>query len=334
MTLAAPLTPVGHAATLGELRALWAGGRGPRTLLFAGPEGVGRRHAARWLAAYVNCARQAEAPREEPYEVPCLECESCRLMLAGTHPDFKEVSPALTTATGRAKRSLEIRIEQLVPREGGEPEPLGPWLLTRPRYNVRVGVIDHADAMNAPAANSLLKLLEEPPAWALIVLVASGPEAVLPTVASRSSVVRFRPLSEADLVAALPTVDRDHPAFRLGQPGALLSTEAVDAAYGPDVDRAAADELLAALTEDLSATLAAAEAFGAALGGAMSGAASGGPGGPGPLAWLRHGLRAYEPTRYAAALDAVERCEEALAHYAQAPLAATVLALELRRVLA
>lgn len=323
MTLAAPLTPVGHGPTLQELRALWAGGRGPRTLLFAGPEGVGRRHAARWLAAYVNCARQGEEP--------CLECESCQLMLAGTHPDFKEVSPALTTATGRAKRSLEIRIDQLVPREGGEPEPLGPWLLTRPRYHVRVGVIDHADAMNAPAANSLLKLLEEPPAWAVIVLVASGPEAVLPTVTSRSSIVRFRPLAEEDLAAALPNVARDHPAFRLGQPGALLAPDGAEEQGDRDAGREAAEELLAALDQDLSVTLAAAEAFGAALGSATSGGAGSGPG---PLGWLRHALRAYEPTRYAAALDAVERCEEALAHYAQAPLAATVLALELRRMLA
>lgn len=312
------LAPLGHSRTLQALQELWAGGQGPRTLLFAGPESVGRRPTARWLAAYVNCAKPAEAP--------CGVCESCRLLAAGAHPDLKEVTPALTTGSGRAKRSLEIRIDQLVPRERSEPEPLGPWLLTRPRFNVRVGIIDHAEAMNAAAANSLLKLLEEPPAWALVILIAPGPEAVLPTVASRSSTVRFSPVSPEEF-ATLPGVAPDHPAVRLGQPGILLAAESDARAAGSDAARAAALALLDSLDGDLEGTLQAAEELAATLG---SGDAE--TGGSGALAWLRHSLRLRSPAGYAAALDAVEACEEALTHYAQASLASTVLALELRRI--
>lgn len=329
-----PLRPLGHDHTLEQLKELWAGGTGPRTLLFAGANSVGRRPAARWLAAYVNCQNAGDAP--------CGRCESCRLLLEGAHPDFKEVTPSATTGAGRAKRTLEVRIDQLVPRERGEPEPLAPWLWQRPRFDVRVGVIDHADAMSAPAANSILKLLEEPPAWALIVLVAPGPESLLPTVASRSSTVRFRPVAPA-LLRELPGAHPEHPALVLGQPGLLLAAgraatvpaEGAGAAPEPDTSapqeaaRQAAADLLAALSSDLTTVMTAAEEFATAQTEAQTGGVE-----PAPLAWLRHELRRMEPTRYAEAVSAVARCEEALTHYAQASLAATVLALELRRTLA
>lgn len=316
MSPAHALAPLGHSATLTELKELWAEGKGPRTLLFAGPGGVGRRDAARWLAAYVNCTAGSERP--------CGECESCRLFTAGGHPDLKEVGPAAVTGTGRAKRSLEIRIDQLVPRERGEAEPLGPWLLTRPRFAVRVSVIDHAESMNAAAANSLLKLLEEPPAWALIVLVAPGPEALLPTVASRAVTVRFRPLAPDEMVR-FGSAAQGHPAATLGLPGVLLGMDG-EATGLDDEARNAALGLIDATSQDLMATFEAAEVFAEAL-------TSGAGGGLGAVGWLRHTLREQAPHRYAAAMAAVEECEAALEHYAQASLAATVLALRLRQVL-
>jgi hypothetical protein len=326
--MAASLTPLGNEQSLDQLRRLWAQGRGPRTLLFAGPESVGRRQAARWLAAYVNC--QADGQR------PCGRCRSCQLMLAGTHPDYKEVLPALTTGSGRAKRSSEIRIDQLVPRQRGEPEPLGPWLLTRPTYKVRVGLIDHAEAMNPAAANSLLKLLEEPPAWALIILIAPGPEAVLPTVASRASTFRFRPV-DSRLLAGLPAAEAVHPAVRLGQPGLLFGRPEGD---NQGQARRAAQELLEGVSLDLVTALSAAEAF-AKEAPSLADAGQQAT----PFAWLRELLRLQlvgdDPAtatpagarRYAAALQAIDDCEQALASYAQAPLACAVLALQLRQLL-
>ncbi len=306
---------MGHDQTLAALKGLWDGGAGPRTLLFAGPESVGRRKAARWLAAFVNC--RAKDGR------PCGACESCRLLRAGAHPDYREVGPRTTTGTGRAKRSLELRIDQLVPREGGDPEPLGPWLLTRPRFEARVGVIDHAESLNVAAANAFLKLLEEPPKWALIVLVAPGPDALLPTVASRATTVRFRPVDEAELELVAPGA-HGHPGWRLGQPGVLLRGSEAGAAEA----REAAEALLEALGDDLGTAVAAGEAFAKAVGEALETGVE-----PGPLGWLREALRREAPGRYAAALDAIDRCERALGSYAQATLACAVLVLELRQVL-
>lgn len=321
-----PFTPFGQERAVAELKRATSGfasgssGSGARTLLLAGPDHVGRRLAARWLAALLNCGAREEAAR------PCGGCESCLLLRQDAHPDFKLVEPALTTGSGRSKRRAEIRIDQLVRRERGEPEPLGPWLLTRPRYRARLGVIDHADSMTVAAANSFLKMLEEPPSWSFIVLIAPGPEALLPTVASRCSVVRF---TAVDVVAAgvgAPDGLADHPAVRLGQPGALL--RAREQAPAVLASREAATDFLRALSGDLLSAVSGAEQLAKSLGEAQLVDAE-----PDPLGWLRELLRGRPLSTYAAALEALERCEEALAAYGSAPLAVSVLALELRAVL-
>src|SRR5690606_10541701 len=128
-----PLSAAGSLGAWGQeesLRRLLAGappGGAQRTLLFSGPDGVGRRRAAAWLCAYLNCL----APEGSR---PCGECASCSAALAGSSLDYKEVAPAATSKTGRAKLRGEIGIDRLVPRDepGSDPEPLGPWLAARP----------------------------------------------------------------------------------------------------------------------------------------------------------------------------------------------------------
>lgn len=293
---------------------LWRDGSGPRTLLFAGPDGVGRRPAARWFAAYVNCLALVE-------NRPCGVCVSCLAVADGSHLDVREVAPSATTRTGRSKHVREITIDQLVPRDGGDPEPLSEWLRSRPRLSYRVGIIDHAEALTVPAANAFLKLLEEPPPRSVIVLIAPGPDAVLPTVASRSSVVRFGAVPVSGYEDLGP-----HPAMRLGQPGALIRARAHadDSAAARDCALA----FLAALTGDLRTALGAAEDLSAGITAALEAGVD-----PGPLGWLREPLRGYDVGVYAAALQELERCEDALAAYASAPLACMVLTLRLRAVL-
>ncbi len=281
---------------------------------------MGRRQTARWLAAYLNCGNHDVAVR------PCGSCESCSLLSQDVHPDFKLVEPALTTGSGRSKRKSEIRIDQLVRRERGEEEPLGPWLLTRPRYRVRLGVIDSADSMNVAAANSFLKMLEEPPAWAVIVLIAPGPDALLPTVASRCSVLRFGAVDVTSAGAVAPDGLEDHPAVRLGQPGALL--RAHDQLPAALASREAATDFLAALNSDLLDAIGGAERLAKSVSDAQVAGAE-----PDPLGWLRELLRELPLEVYAAALEALDRCEQALEAYGQASLALSVLALELRTVL-
>jgi len=160
-----------------------------QTLLFTGPEGVGRRTVARWYAWGLNCAQGFP---------PCGRCASCRL---DPHPDYREIAPQEETQGGRRARQEQIRLEQLVPQ--GE-ESLEEWLSVHPRFRVRVAVIDGAHLLSEPAANALLKLLEEPPPTARLILIAPARELLLPTLASRALELSFGPLPEALLAGRGP----------------------------------------------------------------------------------------------------------------------------------
>lgn len=176
-----------------------------QTLLFTGPEGVGRRTVARWFAAGLNC---------EGGFPPCGRCASCRLE---PHADYLEIAPQTETKTGRKARLLQIRLEQIAPREGSEETSLLDWIATYPRFKTKIAVIDGAHWLGESAANALLKVLEEPPAFARLILVAPSRELVLPTLASRSLEVGFSPLPEAELRTL--TTDPEVLAFAQGSPG-------------------------------------------------------------------------------------------------------------------
>ncbi len=168
-------------------RALWAVPAGlPHALLLAGPPGIGKRAFADALAARLVCEGDlsAEAPA-------CGRCPACRWFAAGNHPDVRLVVPEAdmeTEAEPRGdegkKASTQIRIEQIRALEdfvfvGGH------------RKGARVVVIDPAEAMNAAAANALLKILEEPPASVYFILVSSQWRRLLPTIRSRCRMVRL-----------------------------------------------------------------------------------------------------------------------------------------------
>lgn len=281
------------------------------TLLFAGPERVGRRRVARWYAQWLNCEEQPLVAE------PCGHCASCRAMSGGSHPDYKEISPDLSTKTGRVSRRPQLRIDDLVFRDGGNPEPLSRWLEIRPRSRWRVGVIDHAEALGEQAANAFLKFLEEPPGYARIILIAPSPEAVLSTIASRSTVVRFGTVAIKNGSEHL----LEHPLARLGRAGDFIGAQMNREAFEAAVE--AVDLFLLSLARGLDDVFVRADA----LEKAWSSEA-----GVDVAELLRARLSAWQPLAYAEALGAVERCEKALEAYASAPLAMQVLALDLRAV--
>ena len=278
-----------------------------RSILLSGQDGVGRRQLARWHAARLNCLEGGPGP--------CGRCDSC-LLWHGGHPDYREVAPAATTSAGRVNRKPEIRIGQLVAREGNAEESLAEWLGRRPLHRVRVGVIDSAHLLTQAAANSFLKLLEEPPSWAVLILIAPDRNSLLPTIASRVTNVQ---LGTADTGHLEPA---DHFAHVLGTPGPLAAARANP--DGWDAALGAVRDYSSALHGSLAAAFEAAQAL------EQVWLNSGGFDVP---QLLRAEFRRLPPASYAAATDALAACEEQLASYVSPGIALQLLTLELRAAL-
>ena len=153
-----------------------AAARPHHAYLFAGPEGGGKSLAARAFAAAVLCA-----------EGGCGECRSCRLALQDKHPNEFIVEPE-----GR-----DIHVETV------KQEIWHPAYRTAPEPGRKVFVIREADRLNPSAADALLKVLEEPPADAVFLLLSARPHELPETVLSRCHVVTFAPLSESFVVQVL-----------------------------------------------------------------------------------------------------------------------------------
>ncbi|HXF82346.1 MAG TPA: DNA polymerase III subunit delta' [bacterium] len=162
--------------------------------LFAGPAGVGRYEAAVAFAQLMNC--------ERPHAVSgdaCGECRPCRLIAAGQHPDVRTVDVErgllLNTDPEEQKKKV-ISIEQVraLRREVAFPPLEG---------RAKVYILVDADRMQAEAANSLLKILEEPPPRVVIILIAESTVPMLPTVVSRCQLVRFTLIPAAEIEQAL-----------------------------------------------------------------------------------------------------------------------------------
>ena len=153
------------------LRRTLAAGKISGPYLFWGPEGVGKRFAAKELAKAINC----EAAEHDA----CGLCVSCQKMERRSHPDLFWVEPKSQTA--------QLSIEAI--RELKKEIALKPW-----EGKKRVVVLVEAERATEEAQNAFLKMLEETPLGSLIILTSVKSEGILPTVLSRCKMVRFGPV--------------------------------------------------------------------------------------------------------------------------------------------
>lgn len=160
---------IGHERPLAVLGKALAMGNLHHAYLFLGPGGVGKKTTAQ---AFARAVILSDDPQGEAY------------WRENVHPDFLNIE--------RLEKKTQIGIEQ-INRE------MEPWLALKPyRASHRVVIINSAHLLSLPAANALLKTLEEPPAHAVIILVADE-QMLLETIISRCQMVRFRLLSLEDL---------------------------------------------------------------------------------------------------------------------------------------
>ena len=161
------------------LQRLLKNGRVSATLIFAGPDGIGKRQFALTLAKAANCQK---APAGSFATDSCDECPVCRRIDEGSYGDVTTLQPdGQYIKVGQARGVAEEVYYR--PREGRQ----------------RFFIIDEADRLRDEAANCLLKTLEEPPPTSTLILLTSRPNSLLQTIRSRAQRISFAPLPIADM---------------------------------------------------------------------------------------------------------------------------------------
>jgi DNA polymerase-3 subunit delta' len=160
---------VGQDRVAATLRRAIEHGRVPHAYLFSGPPGAPMLDTALALAMALNC----QVARGSG----CGECEACSKIVGGIHPDVVTL--------------IREGAAHIVPIESVRAQVIARLGLPPHEAEVRVFIVEEATSMAPPAANALLKTLEEPPARTLFVLCTTAPEQLLPTIRSRCQRVRF-----------------------------------------------------------------------------------------------------------------------------------------------
>jgi DNA polymerase-3 subunit delta' len=219
----------------------WRAGRLHHAWLIGGPEGIGKATLAYRMARFLLASGEREAAERTSLAIPGHH-PVARQVAAQAHPDLAIVRRGLRK-DGKGY-SAEISVADV--RRG-----LGLFASRAGAGGYRVCIVDSADDLNASSANALLKLVEEPPARSLFLIVSHAPQRVLPTIRSRCRRLQLRSLDEAGLRAALRS---------LGSPWAEMEEARLGraAALGEGAVRRALqmlDEEAAALVEEVSGLL-------------------------------------------------------------------------------
>ena len=205
---------IGHEWAVEFLQQSLAKGRVAHAYLFTGLPQIGKRTLAQTLAQALNCTGSRP---------PCGQCRSCQKVEKATHPDVRVIEGQGAGGSIKIDQVRAIKREAMLsPYEG--------------RY--RVYILRHVDMASLEAANSLLKILEEPPEHVVLVLTAVQPELLPATVVSRCQQLDLRPVPFALLESVLRSRGHAEPTARLlarlsgGRVGWALDAGEDDAVLG------------------------------------------------------------------------------------------------------
>ena len=161
-----------------RLGSMLEAGRVPHALLLHGPRGIGKDRLAERVAGARLCAA--------PNPGPCGACRSCRLLHAGSHPDFRRIEPEEGSAGIGIGSVRELIVDFSLAATGA-----------------RIAIIATVESMNQAAANAFLKTLEEPAGQVMFVLTSDAPGRVPATIRSRCRKMALPPPTHADALAWL-----------------------------------------------------------------------------------------------------------------------------------
>ncbi len=201
----------GHGSVLSDLSERIAQRRLPGGILLHGPRGIGKATLAFAFARELLAATGDEEPHRIAEQVA-----------AGVHPNVFVLRRTMNKAG--TKFSTQIVVDQVTRRDNGDPHPLVERLhRTRGRSGWRIAIIDSIDDCNESAANALLKILEEPPAETLFVLVSHRPGQLLPTIHSRCHSIAMRPLGDPDVATVVSEIETQAAQDAIGRAVALAA---------------------------------------------------------------------------------------------------------------
>ena len=141
--------------------------------ILAGEEGMGRKSLANAFAMTLLC--------EKGLKEPCMECHSCKQMLSDNHPDVIHVTHEKPGSIGVDDIRKQINDTIMI-------KPYSSYY--------KIYMVDEAEKMTVQAQNALLKTIEEPPSYAVIILMTTNPDAFLPTILSRCIQLKLKPLRD------------------------------------------------------------------------------------------------------------------------------------------
>lgn len=156
--------------------------------LFVGKAGIGKKLFAKDLAKKVMCLRN----NNENVSLEFDNCDSCTKFDANSNPDFSIIIPDGKSIKIEQIRNLQAKIVE---------KPIS--------SSKKVYIINDADTMTEESQNCLLKTLEEPPEYAMIILIASNENRMLQTIKSRCVIIRFEDLTNDEISQILHTNDKD-----------------------------------------------------------------------------------------------------------------------------
>lgn len=141
--------------------------------ILTGEEGTGRKSIANAFAMTLLCERGGTEP--------CMVCHSCKQALSGNHPDLIYVTH---------EKPASIGVDDI-------REQINDTIQIRPYSSYyKIYIVDEAEKMTVQAQNALLKTIEEPPSYAVIILITTNQEAFLPTILSRCVQLKLKPLKD------------------------------------------------------------------------------------------------------------------------------------------
>lgn len=156
--------------------------RNRHAYLITGTNNIGKNQLAHAFAMALNCTH------DDPEKRPCGVCRSCKLIYSGNHPDM--------LYTDRDERTGRLKIDKI--RDVMRLLALKPY---DSRY--RIAIFEGFDHAAPRAQDALLKTLEEPSAFAVLILLAESTENIMPTIVSRCQIVPLRPVPQAQVSAFL-----------------------------------------------------------------------------------------------------------------------------------